>query len=113
MSARDCKPVDSKSASGSLGLQVASYSPNQPSGLSDAFHITYTNQKELNALIGQRIHRYRKSKSMTLQHVAEVTGFTTSQISQVERGKNAASVWLVARISNALGMQVSELLTGL
>ena len=38
---------------------------------------------------------------------------TTSQLSQVELGKNAASVWALARISNALGLQLSSLLAGL
>jgi hypothetical protein len=28
-------------------------------------------------------------------------------------GKNAASIWARSRISNSLGLQVSELLTGL
>ncbi|MDO8632168.1 MAG: helix-turn-helix transcriptional regulator [Phycisphaerales bacterium] len=41
------------------------------------------------------------------------TDLTTSQLSQVELGKNAASIWALARISNALGLQVSELLSGL
>jgi hypothetical protein len=31
----------------------------------------------------------------------------------VELGKNAASIWALARISNAFGLQVAELLEGL
>lgn len=75
--------------------------------------IIYTNESELNRLIGQRIRQHRLSQNLTLRQLSDRTDLTTSQLSQVELGKNAASVWALARISNALGLQVSELLTGL
>ena len=75
--------------------------------------IIYTDEKELNRLIGQRIRSHRLSQSLTLRQLSDRTDLTTSQLSQVELGKNAASIWALARISNSLGLQVSELLTGL
>jgi len=75
--------------------------------------IIYTDEHELNRLIGQRIRSHRLSQSLTLRQLSDRTDLTTSQLSQVELGKNAASIWALARISNALGLQVSELLTGL
>jgi hypothetical protein len=42
-----------------------------------------------------------------------LTDLTTSQLSQVELGKNAASMWALARISSALGHQLSSLLRGM
>ncbi|MEK6800127.1 MAG: response regulator [Planctomycetota bacterium] len=75
--------------------------------------IIYTDETELNRLIGQRIRSHRLSQNLTLRQLSDRTDLTTSQLSQVELGKNAASVWALARISNALGLQVSELLSGL
>ena len=75
--------------------------------------LVYTTEQELNRLIGQRIRRQRQTLSLTLRDLADRTELTTSQLSQVELGKNAASLWALARISNALGHQLSELLRGL
>ncbi len=75
--------------------------------------IIYTDENELNRLIGQRIRSNRLSQNLTLRQLSDRTDLTTSQLSQVELGKNAASIWALARISNSLGLQVSELLAGL
>lgn len=75
--------------------------------------IIYTNESELNKLIGQRIRAQRLGQNMTLRQLSDRTDLTTSQLSQVELGKNAASIWALARISNAFGLQMAELLHGL
>lgn len=75
--------------------------------------IIYTNESDLNRLIGQRIRSHRLAQNLTLRQLSDRTDLTTSQLSQVELGKNAASIWALARISNSLGLQVSELMTGL
>ncbi|UCG32005.1 MAG: response regulator [Phycisphaerales bacterium] len=75
--------------------------------------LVYTTEVELNRLIGQRIRQERQKRGLTLRQLSERTELTTSQLSQVELGKNAASIWALARISNALGHQLSELLNGL
>jgi DNA-binding NtrC family response regulator len=78
-----------------------------------AMGLIYTDETDLNRLIGQRIRQARLSKNMTLRQLSELTELTTSQLSQVELGKNAASLWALARISSALGHQLSSLLRGL
>jgi YesN/AraC family two-component response regulator len=75
--------------------------------------LIYTNEHELNCLIGQRIRRERLKQSLTLRQLSERSELTTSQLSQVELGKNAASLWALARICGALGKQLSELLAGI
>lgn len=75
--------------------------------------IIYTDESELNRLIGQRIRSHRLNQNLTLRQLSDRTDLTTSQLSQVELGKNAASIWALARISNSLGLQVSELMAGL
>lgn len=75
--------------------------------------LVHTNEDELNRLIGQRIRAERLRQNLTLRQLSERTDLTTSQLSQVELGKNAASIWALARISNALGKQMSSMLEGL
>lgn len=75
--------------------------------------LIYRNESDLNRLIGQRIRSERQRQNLTLRQVSERSDLTTSQLSQVELGKNAASLWALARISNSLGMQLSNLLRGL
>lgn len=75
--------------------------------------IVYTDEHELNRLIGQKIRSQRLAQNLTLRQLSDRTDLTTSQLSQVELGKNAASIWALARISNSLGLQMSELIVGL
>ena len=75
--------------------------------------LIYTNEQDLNRLIGQRIRQERLKQSLTLRQLSERSELTTSQLSQVELGKNAASIWALARISGSLGRQLCELLAGL
>lgn len=75
--------------------------------------ISYADESEFNRLVGLRIRSHRLEQGLTLRQISERTNLTTSQISQVELGKNAASIWALARISNSLGLQLNELLEGL
>ena len=74
--------------------------------------LIYTSETELNRLIGHRIRQERLSQDLTLRQLSQRTRLTTSQLSQVELGKNAASLWSLARISSAMGKQLSEMLQG-
>jgi len=62
---------------------------------------------QLNKLIGTRIRAERLSREVTLRKLSRGSGFTTSQLSQVELGKNAASIWALVRIADSLGVHVS------
>jgi two-component system OmpR family response regulator len=75
--------------------------------------LIYRCEADLNRLIGQRIRTERQRQNLTLRQVSVRSDLTTSQLSQVELGKNAASLWALARISNSLGMRLSALLQGL
>ncbi len=66
---------------------------------------------KLNKRIGRRIRQERLRRNLTLRQIAERAGLTTSQLSQVELGKNAASIWALVRIVKALGLHVSKLLS--
>ena len=75
--------------------------------------LIYGNEDELNTLIGARIRGYRQGLKLTLREVSAKTKLTTSQISQVELGKNAASLWALARISTALKVGLPDLVQDL
>ncbi len=75
--------------------------------------LIYKDETDLNRLIGQRIRAERLRQNLTLRQLSDRTDLTTSQLSQVELGKNAASIWALARISNSLGQRLASLLDGL
>ncbi|MEE9297284.1 MAG: response regulator [Phycisphaerae bacterium] len=75
--------------------------------------LIYTDEWDLNRLIGQRIRAERLGQNLTLRQLSDRTNLTTSQLSQVELGKNAASIWALARIGNSLGLRLATLLDGL
>jgi DNA-binding Xre family transcriptional regulator len=66
---------------------------------------------QLNKLIGQRIRETRLRRNIRLRELSDSVGLTTSQLSQVELGKNAASIWALVRIANALGVRVTVFLS--
>jgi transcriptional regulator with XRE-family HTH domain len=65
----------------------------------------------LNKVIGRRIRAERLRQNLTLSQLSDRTGLTASQLSQVELGKNAASVRALVRIADSLGLHVSALLS--
>ena len=67
---------------------------------------------QLNKLIGQRIRAERLRQNITLREVSDSAGLTSSQLSQVELGKNAASIWALVCIADSLGVHVSVFLSG-
>ena len=70
--------------------------------------LIYGNEDQLNKLVGARIRGYRKEQKFTLREISEKTALTTSQLSQVELGRNAGSLWALARISRALGVGLED-----
>lgn len=58
--------------------------------------------------IGERIREGRKQKSLTLAQMAERTGLSVGFLSQIELGKNSASVETLYRIARALCMEPGD-----
>lgn len=59
--------------------------------------------------IGPRLRRRRRAQFMTLQDLADKSGLTPSLISQLERGKTSGSIKTLKKISDSLGVTVSDL----
>jgi transcriptional regulator with XRE-family HTH domain len=59
--------------------------------------------------LGSAIRERRKGLSLTLAQMAQRTGVSLGYLSQIELGKNSASIETLYRISLGLGIKMSEL----
>jgi transcriptional regulator with XRE-family HTH domain len=68
--------------------------------------------KKLNAEIAKRIKTLRKTKGLSLENVAQKTGFAQSYLSQIENLKREPPISTLSRIARALGEDIIYLITG-
>ena len=61
--------------------------------------------------IGQIIRKYRKSKNMTQEEMAERLGVTAPAVNKWERGNSLPDITLLAPIARLLGISLYTLLT--
>jgi transcriptional regulator with XRE-family HTH domain len=62
-------------------------------------------------LVGKRIREYRLNKGLTIKNLAESTGLTKGYISRIENSPKAPPLFTLAKISSALSVDISELLS--
>jgi len=65
----------------------------------------------LREALGAAIRERRKALGFTLSNMSERTGVSLGYLSQIELGKNSASIETLYRICLALGIKMSELFT--
>ena len=63
--------------------------------------------------VGRTIREARKSKGMSQESLALSSGLDRSYVGGVERGERNLSILNLKKIAEALGLGISELLTGL
>jgi DNA-binding response OmpR family regulator len=63
----------------------------------------------LREALGAAIRERRKALNLTLSNVSEKTGVSLGYLSQIELGKNSASIETLYRICLALGIKMSDL----
>lgn len=66
-------------------------------------------EEALRESLGAVIRERRKSLGLTLAQMAQRTGVSLGYLSQIELGKNSASIETLYRISLGLGMKIAEL----
>ena len=66
-------------------------------------------KKALREALGSAIRKRRKALGMTLAKMAEKTGISLGYLSQIELGKNSASIETLYRISLGLGIKIADL----
>ena len=68
-------------------------------------------EEALRESLGAAIRERRKALNFTLSKMSEMTGVSLGYLSQIELGKNSASIETLYRICLALGIKMSELFT--
>lgn len=63
-------------------------------------------------LIGRRIKQARESEKLSQMDMAGMIGVSVTHISLVENAKKKVSLEMIARISDALGVTIDELVGG-
>lgn len=61
--------------------------------------------------IGEKIRDFRSMRQMTVRRLADEAGTSVSMISQIENAKTNASVATLARIADALGVTLGDLIS--
>ena len=62
------------------------------------------------AVVGRNMAELRAAKGLRLADLAEATGYTTSRLSQIERGVSLPSLTALAMVAMALGVEMAALL---
>ncbi len=65
---------------------------------------------DMRRLLGRNVLRIRKSKNLTQERLAEMSGFSQQYISGLEKGQRNPTVVTVYELSLALGVNYIELL---
>jgi len=65
---------------------------------------------DMRRLVGRNVLRIRKSKDMTQEELAEISGFSQQYISGLEKGQRNPTVVTIYELSVALNVNYIELL---
>jgi transcriptional regulator with XRE-family HTH domain len=65
---------------------------------------------DMRRLVGRNVLRIRKSKRITQERLAEISGFSQQYISGLEKGQRNPTVVTIYELSQALGVNYIELL---
>ncbi len=68
------------------------------------------NQLKLQRSVGARIREIRESLNMEQQQLAARIDIEKSSMSRIESGKTNPTLWTLAKIANALEVEIYELL---
>jgi transcriptional regulator with XRE-family HTH domain len=66
--------------------------------------------EEINIIIAENIKKIRKSKDLSLEKVAELTGVSKTMIGQIERGESTPTITTIWKIANGLKISFSALI---
>jgi transcriptional regulator with XRE-family HTH domain len=68
------------------------------------------NTKESLGNLGQKLKQVRNHKKLTLDQLSQMAGVSKAMLSQIEQGNVNPTVAVIIKITQSLGLQVSELL---
>jgi transcriptional regulator with XRE-family HTH domain len=61
--------------------------------------------------LGRRVQALRRDRGLTLRELAAAAAVSVSMLSSVERGEKAATIVVLARIADGLGVPLTEVIT--
>lgn len=70
----------------------------------------FCNQFDMNIKIGHKLHAIREERRLTQAEMADLLGFPTSTYQRLEKNEKAVEYSSLPEISEALGVQIHELL---
>jgi transcriptional regulator with XRE-family HTH domain len=70
-------------------------------------------QREIHAVVGDRIARLRKRKGFTQDEFAEATGLNRVHVYRLETGRQSMTLRTLKIVADALGVRITHLLRGL
>ena len=59
--------------------------------------------------LGLRLREYRRHRQLTLAEVAQQAGISSGHLSMLERGRSSASISVLRKLAQALGISISHL----
>lgn len=77
------------------------------------FYAYCMNEQKLMRAFGKRVSEVRRSKGITQQQLAEMTGMSVVAIAYIETGKRWARLGTLSKIAQHLKVNISELFSGL
>jgi len=66
--------------------------------------------EQIHIRLGQNLKTIRKTRELTLDQVAEMTGVSKAMLAQIERGESSPSISTIWKISNGLRLTFSSLI---
>jgi len=84
--------------------------PSSPSMMEAVMPKLAHEDQDLARAIGDRVRRCRSAKGMTQERLAEALGVHAETVSRYETGAISASIALLYRLADVLGVQVEALL---
>ena len=67
---------------------------------------------QIDIIFGIRIRKNRNALGISQEHLADEAGLHRTYISLIERGRRTVSLNTIIKLSKALGLNASELLSG-
>lgn len=77
------------------------------------FYASWMNEQKLMKTFGKRVAEVRKSKGITQQQLAELTGMSVVAIAYIETGKRWARMGTLSKIAKHLKVNISDLFIGI
>lgn len=64
-----------------------------------------------NGIVGKNLQKFRKKRNLSLDHLSKISNVSKTMLTQIEKGRSAPSVTVLWKISKALDVHFSHLIS--